>query len=169
MANKRVQATRNPRAPDPQRSACIICFDGEEGTVDCREQARKIYELCVIRANTTQTTFTYGEVLSALGYQKGVPGHAIRYGLELVLIACVDGGLPILTSIVVNQSTRSPTPATPTGECTNNSRNSWEKEAQKVFSHAKWPDVDEIDWDYVWENRHSLSDKHGIRGYWSNK
>lgn len=125
----------------------------------------KVIGICVTRANTIQNAFTYGEILSALGYKEGVPGHAIRYGLELVLIACVDSGLPILTSIVVNQTTGSPTPPTPTG----NSHNSWEKEAHRVFSHVGWPDVDEIDWDYVWENRHSLSDKHGIRGYWSNK
>jgi hypothetical protein len=137
--------------------------------VDCKEQAKKIYELCVTRANTTQNIFTYGEILNALGYKKGVSGQAIRYGLELVLIACVDSGLPILTSIVVNQSTGSPSPPTPTGEYPDNSHNSWEKEAQKVFSHVEWPDVDEIDWEYVWENRHNLSDKHGIRGYWSNK
>jgi hypothetical protein len=137
--------------------------------VDCKEQAKKIYELCVTRANTTQNIFTYREILNALGYKKGVSGQAIRYGLELVLIACVDSGLPILTSIVVNQSTGSPSPPTPTGEYPDNSYNSWKKQAQKVFSHVEWPDVDEIDWEYVWENRHNLSDKHGIRGYWSNK
>lgn len=65
--------------------------------MNCREQAKKIYELCVSRANATKKTMTYGEVLNALGYEKKVSGHAIRHGLELVLIACADSGLPDLT------------------------------------------------------------------------
>jgi len=76
--------------------------------VDCKEQARRIYGLCVVRANTTKRTLTYGEVLYSLGYKKGVSGQAIRYGLELVLIACADSGLPKLTSIVVNKLSGSP-------------------------------------------------------------
>ena len=136
--------------------------------MDCKEQAKKIYALCVTRANTTKNTFTYGEILNALGYKKGVSGQAIRYGLELVLIACVDSGLPNLTSIVVNQSTGSPSPPTPTGEDPVTPYNYWEKEAQKVFCNVEWPDVDEIDWKYVWENRKRLSAKHGTPGYWGN-
>jgi len=130
-------------------------------TMDCREQARKIYELCIARANDTKNTLSYGEVLKTLGYKKGVSGVAMRYGLELVLIACADNGLPILTSIVVNELTGSPS----AGKYPNKS---WEKEAQKVFRHKEWPDVDEIDWEYIWENRKRLSDKHGTPGYWSN-
>jgi len=129
--------------------------------VDCKEQAKQIYKLCVASATITKKTLTYGEVLSALGYKKGVSGQAIRYGLELVLIACADSGLPILTSIVVNQSTGSPT----AGKYPDNS---WKKEAQRVFRHVEWPNVDEIDWEYVWGNRQKLSDKHGEIGYWSN-
>jgi hypothetical protein len=137
--------------------------------MNCREQARRIYELCVTRAKTSKDTFTYGEILNALGYEKGVSGNAIRYGLELVLIACLDSGLPILTSIVVNQSTGSPSPPTPTGENPVTSNDSWEKQIQKVFSHGEYPHVDKIDWDYVWENRHTLSDKHGLHSYWSSR
>jgi len=98
--------------------------------VDCREQAKRIYGLCVTRSNTTKNTFTYGEILDALGYKKGVSGQAIRYGLELVLIACGDSGLPILTSIVVNKLSGSPSAGKYPDE-------SWEKEAQKVFSYKK--------------------------------
>lgn len=129
--------------------------------MDCKEQARMIYELCVASSKTTKNTLTYGELLNNLGYKKGVSGQAIRYGLELVLIACADLGLPILTSIVVNQSTGSPSPGEPPGK-------SWEKETKRVFSYKGWPDVDEIDWKYVWDNRKELSDKHGTSGYWSN-
>lgn len=129
--------------------------------MDSKEQARKIYELCIAKANATKNTLTYGEVLKVLGYKKGVSGQAIRYGLELVLIACADSRLPILTSIVVNQLTGSPS----AGKYPDKS---WEKEAQRVFSHDEWPDVDEIDWKYIWENRKKLSDKHGTSGYWGN-
>ena len=129
--------------------------------MDCKEQARKIYELCIANAKATKNTLTYGEILKTLEYKKGVSGQAIRYGLALVLIACADSGLPILTSIVVNQSTGRPT----AGEFP---YKSWGKEAQRVFSHKDWPDVNEIDWKDIWENRKRLSDKHGTPGYWGN-
>lgn len=148
-------------APQAGRSTCKIYFDRELETVDCKEQARKIYGLCIAKANATKNTLTYGEVIEALGYKKGVSGQAIRYGLELVLIACANSGLPILTSIIVNQLTGSPS----AGEYPDKS---WEKEAQRVFSHKEWPNVDEIDWKYIWDNRKRLSDKHGTPGYWSN-
>lgn len=73
-------------------------------TLNCREQAKEIYEICI----KTKRCLTYEEVLDSLGYEKGVSEQAIRYGLELVLIACAELGLPILTSIVVNKSTRCP-------------------------------------------------------------
>ena len=129
--------------------------------MDCREQAKKVYEVCVIRANSIKSTMAYGEVLDALGYNKGVSGQAIRYGLELVLIACAMSGLPILTSIVVNKSSGSPS----AGQYP---EKSWKNEAQKVFNHDHWPDVDEINWEYAWMNRKKLSDKYGTPGYWDN-
>ena len=60
----------------------------------CNEQAKRIYKLCVSRANS-QNTLTYGELLKSLGYQQGVSGQTIRYGLELVLIACGKMSLTI--------------------------------------------------------------------------
>jgi len=123
------------------------------------EQAYRIYELCVANAKSKKT-LTYGEVLNSLGYKEDVSGQAIRYGLELILIACASRNLPNLTSIVVNQSTGRPSegalPDSP-----------WEIEAQKVFSHKKWVNVDKIDWEDVWNNRKDLSDKFGTSGYWS--
>lgn len=129
--------------------------------MNCREQAKKIYSICIAKANTNKNTLTYGEVLKALGYKKGVSGQAIRYGLELVLIACADSGLPRLTSIVVNQLTAIPSAGEYPG-------GSWKKEAERVFSHKEWPEVDEIDWKYIWKNRKMLSDKHGTPGYWGD-
>ena len=130
--------------------------------MDCIEQARLIYNLCVTKVCSSRSTMTYGEVLNALGYKKNVSGQAIRYGLELVLIACANLGLPKLTSIVVNKSSGSPS----AGEYL---ENSWEKEAKNVFRNGEWPDVDKIDWEYVWKNRKELSNKYGTRDYWNNK
>ena len=124
------------------------------------QQAKKIYEICVLNAKAGKTV-TYREVLDHLGYAAGVPGHAIRYGLELAWIACSDTKLPVLTSIVVNDATGAPSPS-------GYSVPDWEKDAQKVFNHKVWPRVDEIDWDYVWENRKKLSNIYGTRGYWGN-
>jgi len=129
--------------------------------MNCKEQAEKIYKTCVNRATGPKTTLTYGELLQELGYSKGVTGQAIRYGLELVLVACADRGLPRLPSIVVNKSSGCPS----AGEYPDKS---WEKEALKVFEYNNWPNVDEIDWEYAWENRKWLSDECGTSGYWDN-
>jgi len=121
-------------------------------------QAKKIYELCVNSAKSGET-LTYGEVLQSLGYRKGVSGNAIRYGLELVLIACADRALPMLTAIVVNQANEEPTPAGYAGS-------SWAKDRDKVFNHKKWPDVTTFAWRAVWDDRKELSKKYGTEGYW---
>ena len=121
-------------------------------------QAKKIYELCVNSAKRGET-LTYGEVLQSLGYKKGVSGNAIRYGLELVLIACADRDLPMLTAIVVNQSNGKPSQGGYVGP-------SWAKDIEKVFNHKKWPDVTVFAWEAVWDNRKELSKKYGTEGYW---
>ena len=41
--------------------------------------------------------------------------------------------------------------------------------SKSVFNIKKWPNVDEIDWEYVWDNRKELSEKYGTPGYWSNR
>ncbi len=129
--------------------------------MNAREQAQKIYEFCVAKVKASKETLTYGQVLNALGYREGVSGQAIRYGLELVLIACGVYAMPGLTAIVVDQSTGDPTPDEIPGM-------SWKQEAEAAFRYADWLDIDEIDWDFVWENRKVLSEKHGTPGYWSN-
>jgi hypothetical protein len=125
--------------------------------MNCKDQAKRIYQLCI----TTKKPLMYGEVLNNLGYKKGVSGQAIRYGLELVLIACAERKLPILTSIVVNKSSGSPS----AGEYPDKS---WEKESQKVFSYKNWPGTEDIDWEHVYKDRKKLSDKYGTHGYWNN-
>ncbi|MCK4347587.1 MAG: hypothetical protein KAW47_03130 [Thermoplasmatales archaeon] len=126
--------------------------------MDSIQQAEKIYEVCVLNAKAGKTV-TYREVLKYLGYDEGIPGHAIRYGLELAWIGCAHNKLPILTSIVVNDATGEPSPS---GFSVPN----WEEYAQKVFEYKDWPHVDKIDWDYIWKNRVELSDTYGTRGYW---
>jgi len=121
------------------------------------EQAKRIYEVCVASARN-EKTLTYGDVLNFLGYKLGVSGIAIRYGLELTLITCADLGLPQLTSIVVNEATGRPSEGGHKGI--------WEEEVQNVFNHQEWPNVDEIDWKYTWDNRKTLSDQYGTPGYW---
>lgn len=122
------------------------------------EQAKKIYQFCIVSAKKGKTT-SYGDVLNYLGYGSNIPGHAIRYGLELAWIACADMSLPIVTSIVVNQATGEPS-------ADGYPVKSWESDAQDVFNRDKWPSVDAIDWDFVWDNRKELSEKYGTRGYW---
>jgi len=120
--------------------------------MNSQEQAKKIYVLCVASAER-KDLLTYGEVLCSLGYPNGVSGNAIRYGLELLLLACVINKLPILSSIVVNQSTNVPTGS---------------QIDSRVFDQEGWPHVDHIDWKYIWNNRKKLSDKYGSPGYWGN-
>jgi hypothetical protein len=126
--------------------------------MDCIQQAQKIYEVCVINAKLRET-LSYREVLDYLGYGNRVQGHSIRYGLELAWIACAYSRLPILTSIVVTKATREPNP---NGFSVSN----WEEDAKKVFHHKEWPNVDDIERDYVWKNRVNLSNIHKTRGYW---
>ena len=116
------------------------------------EQARKIYEICI----KAKRTITYQEILKSLGYEEGVSGNAIRYGLELALIACADKSLPKLTSIVVNKSTGKPSPKGLTID-------------SSVFDQKEWPAVNEIDWKYVWDKRKQLSHKYGTPGYWGRE
>ncbi|NBS16636.1 MAG: hypothetical protein EBT06_09720 [Gammaproteobacteria bacterium] len=122
------------------------------------DQAIKIYECCVVAARKKKT-LSYRDVLDFLGYASGVQGHAIRYGLELVWIACAHANLPLLTAIIVSKSTGEP-------NSDGFSVDDWRKDAQLVFEMESWPESGEIDWDYVWRNRAMLSDKHGTRGYW---
>jgi hypothetical protein len=129
--------------------------------VTSNEQAKRIYELCVASAKVKKT-LKYGEVLHSLGYKIGVTGNAIRYGLELVLLACAIKGLPMLTSIVVNQSTGRPSD----GGLPIDINTQWEKVAKNVFDQKEWPHVNQIEWAYVWDNRKQLSEKHGTKGYW---
>ena len=127
--------------------------------MNCIEQAKKIYEICVSSANAGRT-LTYREVLDYLGYKARVRGHAIKFGLELAWIACAESNLPKLTSIVINKATGKPTEGGfPLA--------TWKEDKQKVFKHHKWPPVDEINWEFMWDNRIELSKTHATSGFWT--
>jgi len=122
------------------------------------EQAEKIYSVCVAAAKESNT-LSYRDVLDKLGYGPKAGGHVIRYGLELAWIACSHEGLPSLTAIVVNKSTGAPSEGYAVED--------WQKDSQKVFAVRHWPDVDSIDWTFIWNSRVELSEKYGTRGYWT--
>ena len=109
--------------------------------MNCVEQAKRIYSICVESASTA--VLTYQDALARIGYGPGVSGQAIRYGLELAWIACASLDLPILTTIIVNKQSGQPTASGyPLGN--------WSEEVQAVFDFQGWPEVDSIDWNYVW-------------------
>ena len=125
-----------------------------------KDQAWRIYEFCI----KSDEPVTYRDVLAHLGYRNTVGGRAIRYGLELVRIACARASLPVLTAIVVNQSTGIPSDGgLPDGET------DWQNVKDEVFRHKNWPSSNDIDWDFVWENRQELSARYGLKAYWTNK
>lgn len=121
------------------------------------DQAKKIYDYCTFSAENNRM-ITYRDVLFNLGYGSKVGGRAIKYGLELVWIACASRGLPSVTAIVVNKYTQKPSAGY--------SVDDWQKEAKMVFEVRNWPKSKEIDWGYIWDNRKILSNKYGTTGYW---
>jgi len=127
--------------------------------VEAKEQARRAYTFCLTSLDAARETVTYQQVTTGLGYPKGVSGNAIRYGLELLWIACATYGMPNLACIVVDKSTGKPAEgAYPESEL--------DDEMDKVLAYDNWLDVNEMDWDFVWSNRKVLSDRHGTPGYW---
>jgi len=108
------------------------------------EQAQNIYNLCVGAAKMAKT-LTYREVLDHLGYKPRATGKVIRSGLKLAGKACADKKLPKLTCIIVTKASSRPSKEYPT--------ELWEKDVQSVFGHKNWPSIDEIDWQYIWDNR----------------
>ena len=59
-----------------QRSADKIYLNTEIETMDCREQARKIYELCIAKMNDTKNTLSYGEDKPKTIAPAYSPGHS---------------------------------------------------------------------------------------------
>jgi len=128
--------------------------------MDCIEQAKRLYVISVESAKR-HSLLTYEESLTILGYGAGVHEDALTDGLKLLLIACLTSGLPPLTSILVSKDERS-------SSVTIDPIDQWSSDIQGIFNYTTWPEVEEIDWNYVWDNRKQLSDIHGTRGYLNN-
>ena len=72
------------------------------------EQAEIIYPL-LVKAAKNRSTFTYGEINEALGYKNNASGHAIRAGMDLIVLYCTESDFPQLTSLIVNKESGRPT------------------------------------------------------------
>ena len=112
--------------------------------MDSIEQAQKIYDLCVGAAKMVKT-LTYREVLDHLGYKPRATGNVIRSGLKLAGKACAENKLPKLTCIIVTKASGRP--------AKKYKKELWEKDVKMVFDYKDWPSVDDIDWQYIWDNR----------------
>ncbi len=111
------------------------------------DHAKIIYSICVEYA-LRGSLVAYREILDRLECSHGVGG------LDLVMLACAHSHLPNLAAIVVNkiidQSTVGGSPFDLMTE-----------DMQAVFENKNWPDIEEIDWTVIWENRSELSDLAG--------
>jgi hypothetical protein len=112
------------------------------------DHAKTIYTICVEYA-LRGSSVTYREILDRLGCSHGVGG------LDLIMLACAHSHLPNLASIVVNRIT----------DCQSTGGGSpfdlMTEDIQAVFENKNWPDIEEIDWTIIWENRSELSDLAG--------
>lgn len=117
------------------------------------EQAAIIYPLLIKRAQV-RTTATYGEVNAALGYKGNASGHAIRAGMDLIVLYCKEAGTPQLTSMIVNKNTGEPTDAYAYGE-----GEDIPKEHSRCYEHDWEP---EIDYTAVWDRRFELRKKYDL-------
>ena len=119
--------------------------------MDCLEQAKRLYVICVENASIGSLV-TYRDALSSLGYGSKVSEGALSDGLKLLWLTCIHSGIPSPAPIIVSNIS---------DEAVNERRAS---EIQKVFDYVAWPEVEEIDWDYVWENRAELYEQHSFGG-----
>ena len=117
------------------------------------EQASIIYPL-LVKYRNDRSVITYGEVNSALGYKGNASGHAIRAGMDLIVLYCKEYGLPQLTSLIINKNSGEPTEGYAYGEGENIS-----EEHMKCFNH-KWELT--IDYTTIWDQRFELRKKFNL-------
>ena len=117
------------------------------------EQASIIYPLLVKHSND-RSVVTYGEVNAALGYKGNASGHAIRAGMDLIVLYCKEYDLPQLTSLIVNKKSGEPTEGYAYGEGENIL-----EEHMKCFNH-KWELT--IDYTTIWDQRFELRKKFNL-------
>jgi len=117
------------------------------------EQAEIIYPLLLSKVKSKETV-TYGEINSALGYKGNASGHAIRPGMDLIVLYCKDSVFPQLTSLIVNKSSGVPTDGYAYGDGEN-----IPDEHSKCFNH-QW----EASFDYkgIWARRFEIRKRWGL-------
>jgi hypothetical protein len=117
------------------------------------EQAGVIYPM-LVEAARDRSTITYGQVNNALGYKPNATGQAIRSGMDLLVLYCLENDLPKITSLIVNKNSGLPTEgyAYGTGE-------NIPVEHSACFDH-QWDRV--IDYSGIWDSRVELRRKHNI-------
>jgi hypothetical protein len=117
------------------------------------EQAEIMYPLLVKHAKM-KTLTTYGEINKALGYRDNASGHAIRAGMDLIVLYCKEANYPQLTSLIVNKGSGEPTEgyAYGAGEDIPN-------EHSKCFKH-QWKES--FDYKGIWDRRFVLRKKYGL-------
>ncbi len=117
------------------------------------EQASIIYPL-LVRKCGEQNTVTYSEINAALGYKGNASGHAIRAGMDLIVLYCKENNLPQLTSLIINKKSGVPTEGYAYGDGENIL-----EEHKKCFNQ-KWEP--EIDYTATWDSRFELREKYGL-------
>lgn len=118
------------------------------------EQASIIYPLLVGCCKKNKPGITYGEMNSALGYKGNASGHAIRAGMDLIVLYCMKNGVPMLTSLIINGKSGVPTEGYAYGEGENVS-----EEHIKCFNR-KWEST--IDYEVIWDQRFELRKKFNL-------
>jgi hypothetical protein len=117
------------------------------------EQAEIIYPLLVKYAKS-RTTLTYRDVNNALGYKGNASGHAIRPGMDLIVLYCKEAKYPQLTSLIVNKVSGVPTDGYAYGDGTD-----IPDEHSKCYGHH-WEKS--FDYKWIWERRFEIRKKWGL-------
>ena len=117
------------------------------------EQAGIIYPM-LVKAARDRTTVTYGQVNNALGYKPNATGQAIRSGMDVLVLYCLENNLPKITSLIVNKTSGAPTEGYAYGE-----GEDIPNEHSACYSH-QWEQV--IDYSEIWDSRVEIREKQNI-------
>jgi len=138
---------------DISAGPCLYQHHYERHVMNAVEQASIIYPL-LVRHCKDRSVVTYSEVNSTLGYKENASGHAIRAGMDLIVLYCKKNGVPQLTSLITNKKSGEPTEGYAYGEGENIS-----EEHMKCFNH-KWEST--IDYKAIWNKRFELRKKFNL-------
>ena len=122
--------------------------------MDAIKQAEIIYPL-LLNCVKNKETITYKAVNNALGYKNNASGHAIRPGMDLIVLYCKEKKFPQLTSLIVNKNNGQPTSGYAYGEGEN-----FSDEHEKCFQH-RWEKI--LDYKEIWDRRFALRKMFNIK------